>query len=139
VRFVQRDAYAANAEPPRLDAGLAALWLSHVDRARMTEFLDAFHSYLLPGALVLMFDERDTPVRPVSACRIDEAGNRYEMRRLANGERFEIVKNFFDEVELRRLLAPYAHDVTYEAMEAFWVVTYRTSPGSIRRSSGREG
>jgi SAM-dependent methyltransferase len=74
VRLVRRDAYAPSAEPPRCDAGLAALWLPHVDRARMTEFLDVFHSYLLPGSPVLMFDEGDTSVRPVPASRVDQAG-----------------------------------------------------------------
>ena len=49
-RLVRRDAYAPCADAPAFDAGFAGLWLSHVDRARMTEFLDAFHSYLLPGA-----------------------------------------------------------------------------------------
>jgi SAM-dependent methyltransferase len=136
VRLLRRDAYAPSVEPPRSDAGLAALWLSHVDRARMTEFLDAFHSYLLPGSPVLMFDERDTSVRPVPASRLDEAGNRYEMRRLADGERFEIIKNFFEESEMRRLLAPHGHDVKYEALEAFWVVTYTTPAASVRQSGG---
>ena len=136
VRLVRRDAYAPSAEPPLCDAGLAALWLSHVDRARMTEFLDAFHSYLLPGSPVLMFDERDTPVRPVLASRADGAGNRYEMRRLADGERFEIIKNFFDEGEMRGLLARYGRSVKFEALEAFWVVTYTTSGASVRQSGG---
>jgi len=136
VQLICRDAYAPSAEPPRCDAGLAALWLSHVDRARMTEFLDAFHSYLLPGSPVLMFDERETPMRPVSASRVDAAGNRYEMRRLANGERFEIIKNFFDEGEMRALLARYGRNVKFEALDAFWVVTYTTSGRSVRQSSG---
>ena len=136
VWLVRRDAYAPSAQPPGCDAGLAALWLSHVDRARMTEFLDAFHSYLLPGSSVLMFDERETPVRPVPASRVDEAGNRYEMRRLSNGERFEIIKNFFEEGELRDLLARYGRSVKFEALEAFWVVTYTTSGASVRQSSG---
>ena len=124
VRLVRRDAYGPSTAPPAFDAGLAALWLSHVDRARMTEFLDAFHSYLLPGAPVLMFDERDAPARTAPTSRLDAAGNRYEPRRLASGERFEIVKNLFDEDELTALVAPYAGDVRVEMLGAFWVVTY---------------
>jgi hypothetical protein len=54
------------------------------------------------------------------------------MRRLADGERFEIIKNFFEESEMRRLLSPYGRDVKYEMLEAFWVVTYTTSAGSVR-------
>jgi len=36
--------------------------------------------------------------------RLDAAGNRYEMRRLASGERFEIVKNFYERVRCDRLV-----------------------------------
>jgi demethylmenaquinone methyltransferase/2-methoxy-6-polyprenyl-1,4-benzoquinol methylase len=127
VRLVRRDAYAPSAGAPAFDAGFAGLWLSHVDRARMTEFLDAFHSHLLPGAPVLIFDEREAPARTVPTSRTDAAGNRYEPRRLATGDRFEIVKNFFGADELRGLLAPYGRDVVFEVLEAFWVVSYTTS------------
>jgi demethylmenaquinone methyltransferase/2-methoxy-6-polyprenyl-1,4-benzoquinol methylase len=87
VTFERRDAYApapvAREAAPRFDAGLAGLWLSHVDLARMDEFLRAFHSHLAPGAAVLMFDERATEERPnPPASRTDAEGNRYEMRRL---------------------------------------------------------
>jgi len=139
VRLVRRDAYAPSAGAPAFDAGFAGLWLSHVDRARMTEFLDAFHSYLLPGAPVLMFDERDAPVRTVPTSRTDAAGNRYEPRRLASGDRFEIVKNFFDADEMRGLLAPYGRDVVYEALDAFWVVSYAASRRGVRQSGDTEG
>jgi hypothetical protein len=139
VRLVRRDAYARCADAPAFDAGFAGLWLSHVDRARMTEFLDAFHSYLLPGAPVVMFDEPDAPVRTVPTSRTDTAGNRYEPRRLASGDRFEIVKNFFDGDELRRLLAPYTRDLVYEALEAFWAVSYTASGRGVRQSGDTEG
>jgi demethylmenaquinone methyltransferase/2-methoxy-6-polyprenyl-1,4-benzoquinol methylase len=85
VTFERRDAYVPHAPEaaPRFDAGLAGLWLSHVDLGRMDEFLRAFHSHLAPGAAVLMLDERATEERPnPPASRTDAAGNRYDMRRL---------------------------------------------------------
>ena len=139
-----------SAAPPRrlrterggaaFDAGLAALWLSHVDRARMAGFLEAFHSHLVPGARVFMFDERDAPERPLPASRLDAANNRYEMRRLASGERFEIVKNFYDESQLRRLVGPYADDVEVQTLTCFWTLAYATrGPRRQRPSKSRYG
>ncbi len=127
VTFAAVDAYSPAAEPHRLDAGLAALWLSHVDRARMDRFLAAFHSHLRPGARVLMFDERDTEERRVPTSRRDETGNRYEPRKLASGERFEIIKNFFDGEELRMLLGLRAVDLSYRELRCFWVLEYRVA------------
>jgi demethylmenaquinone methyltransferase/2-methoxy-6-polyprenyl-1,4-benzoquinol methylase len=125
VTFEARDAYAPAAGPARHDAGLAALWLSHVDLARLETFVRAFHGRLEPGAVVLMFDERASEERRTPASRTDGAGNRYEMRRLAGGERFEVVKNLFDQADLARLLAPHATDLVYRELRSFWLLEYR--------------
>ena len=126
VTFERRDAYAPAAGPARHDAGLAALWLSHVDLARMDAFVRAFHGRLEPGAPVFMFDERAGAERRATLSRVDDAGNRYEMRRLAGGEqRFEIVKNLLDCDELTRRLGPHATDLVHRELRCFWVLEYR--------------
>jgi demethylmenaquinone methyltransferase/2-methoxy-6-polyprenyl-1,4-benzoquinol methylase len=130
VELRHADAYAPPAVPETFDAGLAALWLSHVDRSRMAEFLAAFHARLEPGAAVLMFDERDHPTRTARPGHIDAAGNRYEWRRLENGETYEIIKNLFDARELVNLLAPYARAVEVEDLGRFWAATYHTRGGT---------
>jgi SAM-dependent methyltransferase len=126
VTFTRRDAYAAAGGPPAFDAGFAGLWLSHVDVARMDDFLRAFHSHLTRDSPVLMFDERDVPERRSPTTRRDAAGNRYEPRKLDGGERYEIVKNFYDPARLTEILAPHASAVTCEELERFWLLTYRT-------------
>ena len=65
------------------------------------------------------------PERKPTASRTDAAGNRYEMRRLENGDRYEIVKNLLDEPQLARLIAPYGEGLAYREMRAFWVLEYR--------------
>jgi SAM-dependent methyltransferase len=127
VEVRQGDAYAAPAGPQTFDAGLAALWLSHVDASRMREFLGAFHTRLEPGAAVLMFDELDDATRSVGASRTDAAGNRYERRRLQSGEQFEIIKNLFEREQLVALLAPHATGLVYQDLGSFWAVTYRVA------------
>ena len=123
VTLARHDAYVPGIGG--FDAGLAALWLSHVDLARMDDFLAAFHSRLERGAVVFMFDERDTPDRPAAASRVDDAGNRYERRRLAAGGEFEIVKNFFDGDGLARRLAAHGRAFAFEELERFWMLAYR--------------
>jgi len=128
VTFQTADAYSSSREPPRFDAGLAALWLSHVDVARLDEFVAAFHSYLRPGAPVVMFDERATEERRVRvpSSRMDEVGNRYEKRTLLSGDAFEIIKNFFGPGRRRDLFHGYALDFTYRELRFFWALEYRT-------------
>ena len=127
VDLAHADAYAPPADYETFDAGLAALWLSHVATARMEEFLHAFHARLEPGGVVVMFDERNDPARSARTTRTDGTGDRYERRRLKSGEEFEIIKNFFDRERLAALLASYAADLVFEDFGRFWAVTYRRS------------
>ncbi len=127
VTFERRDAYAPSADARRWDAGLAAGWLSHVDLARMAEFVEGFHSHLAPGAVVMMFDERDHPQRPPRQTRMDAAGNRYEARTLDNGERYEIVKNFIDAPRLRAALGGRARRLAYDELRGFWAATWEVT------------
>jgi demethylmenaquinone methyltransferase/2-methoxy-6-polyprenyl-1,4-benzoquinol methylase len=124
VTFERRDAYAPSPAGRGFDAGVAGFWVSHVDRARMAAFLDAFHSHLEPGALVLAFDETDHPRRRHPASRTDAAGNRYEARGLDGGARFEIVKNLLDEEALRAALGARAHGLAYAERAGLWTATW---------------
>ncbi|HEY7040775.1 MAG TPA: class I SAM-dependent methyltransferase [Methylomirabilota bacterium] len=126
VSFERRDAYLPATGPACFDGGLAALWLSHVDLARLDGFVRAFHSHLEPGAVVFMFDERVTGERDqrTPASRTDAAGNRYEMRRLESGAQFEIVKNAFDRASLERAIGPSATGLVYRELRYFWTLDY---------------
>jgi demethylmenaquinone methyltransferase/2-methoxy-6-polyprenyl-1,4-benzoquinol methylase len=128
VTFAVRDAYTPAGGAARWDAGFAGLWLSHVDATRMGQFVEAFHSHLSCGAPVMAFDERDDPTRSARVVRVDAAsGNRYEGRRLDNGERYEIVKNFIDEPYLRAALGTCARNLAYDDLGRFWVATWETT------------
>jgi demethylmenaquinone methyltransferase/2-methoxy-6-polyprenyl-1,4-benzoquinol methylase len=124
VSFVQADVYAALPLAGRSDAGFAGLWLSHVDVTRMRDFLDAFHSALSPGSCVMLFDERETESRVGATARVDAAGNRYEKRRLADGSRFEILKNWYDAAALQKLFSDRGHGFWCRELEQFWVCGY---------------
>ena len=125
VTFRCLDAYTPPDTRETFDAGLAGFWFSHVDRGRMQDFLTAFHTALQSGSPVLMFDERFNPKRRLPTSRTDNAGNRYEMRKLSTGARFEIIKNFYTESQFRELFADYGQDVSYEELDNFWVLSYR--------------
>jgi hypothetical protein len=46
------------------------------------------------------------------------------MRRLASGERFEIVKNAFDRPRLDRLIGPHAMGLAYQELRCLWTLQY---------------
>ncbi len=126
VTFVQADLYRPLPLAPRFDAAFAGLWLSHVDMTRMGGFLDAFHAPLAPGARVMLFDERQTDTRAAATARTDLSGNRYEKRKLTNGSRFEILKNWYDAGTLRELFRERGEGWWYRELDRFWLCGYTT-------------
>lgn len=58
VRLLAGDAYSLPVPSATFDAGFAGFWWSHIPRSRTTEFLRGFHAALVPGAKVVLLDNR---------------------------------------------------------------------------------
>ena len=124
VTFARANAYSFNNTTiVKFNGGLVGFWLSHVDKKRMAEFLTGFHSWLSTGAIVIMFDDIQTLDRQ-TASRIDQFGNRFEIRTLPNGERFEIIENFFTRDGLINLVQLFGTNLQYSEMGDKWIIRY---------------
>jgi demethylmenaquinone methyltransferase/2-methoxy-6-polyprenyl-1,4-benzoquinol methylase len=101
---------------------LAVFWWSHVPRQRIGEFLASLHARLEPGARVVLMDNLYVDGSSTAISEIDGQGNTYQLRRLADGSRVRVLKNFPSEDELRsQLPAP----LSYEALQYYWLAEYR--------------
>lgn len=125
VRFELADAYALDPQLGRFDAGLAVFWWSHVPRQRVAEFLDSFHRCLSSGARVLLMDNVYAEDSSTPVSEVDSQGNTYQMRRLADGSRLRVLKNFPSEDELRERLGPYSAAFSFQALRYYWLAEYR--------------
>jgi demethylmenaquinone methyltransferase/2-methoxy-6-polyprenyl-1,4-benzoquinol methylase len=95
-----RDAWA---EPDRpVDGLFMGFWLSHVPRARLAEFLDLAHRWLVPGGRLAFIDSLPDPAS--SAADHPEPVDDRSLRRLADGREFTIVKVFYTADELTAAL-----------------------------------
>ncbi|PZS03458.1 MAG: class I SAM-dependent methyltransferase [Candidatus Chloroheliales bacterium] len=128
VEFRLADAYALHEVAGDFDAGLAMFWVSHVPKARLGEFLDGFHRRLGSGAVVFMADEVDVPGAGVVEGKPGTADT-FQARELNDGSRYEIIKNFYDERQLRQLLADRATDLKIGTLNHLWWVSYTVRLG----------
>jgi SAM-dependent methyltransferase len=128
VELLARDGYDLHDLPADFDAGLAMFWLSHVPRARLRAFLDGFHARLGAGAVVYLADNVYVPGLGGELLPADAAGDTYKLRRLSDGGRHRVLKNYFSSEELRSLLAPGTSDLVVRSGKHFWSATYRTGP-----------
>ena len=128
VIFQQSDAYQPAVTPDHeqpFSAGFHGFWWSHVRRENLHAFIEAFHARLETGAVVVMMDNKyvDGSSTPVS--REDENGNTFQMRSLDNGTKYEVLKNFQDETELREALGDRVEEIEYMSLEYYWFLKYK--------------
>ncbi|HVC60894.1 MAG TPA: class I SAM-dependent methyltransferase [Acetobacteraceae bacterium] len=138
VTLLRADAWNLPLLPERFDLGMAHLWWSHLRKRDRAAFLARFATHLEPGATLLMIDE--TLVANVGApiSRRDADGDTWQRRWLANGERFEIVKNYPDAAELAQSVGEACEDVRVLELKHFWALSAKFLPHPLPRSA-REG
>ena len=124
VDLVLGDAYAMPASGPCHEGAFAGFWISHVPRSRMRAFLDGLHSRLLPGAKVVLLDNRLVAGSSTPIADSDAAGNTYQLRTLADGSTHRVLKNFPSEAEMRSCLEGQAGDVRWHAWPHYWALEY---------------
>jgi SAM-dependent methyltransferase len=125
VRFEQGDAYHLPAWPERFSACYAGFWWSHVPLERLDAFLAGLHERLAPGARVAFMDNLYVEGSSTPLARQDAAGNTYQARRLADGSRHEVLKNFPAPGELEARLGRAGTEVKVTRYEYYWLATYR--------------
>ncbi len=128
VTLLRADAWDLPALPGSYDLGMAHLWWSHLRKQEQAGFLARFASHLEPGATLLMIDE--TLVANVGApiLRSDPAGDTWQRRWLASGERFEIVKNYPDRAELEHSVGEACDEIDILQLRYFWALRARFLP-----------
>jgi ubiquinone/menaquinone biosynthesis C-methylase UbiE len=124
VRFEIADALALGEELGRFDAALAIFWWSHIPLARIADFLSSLHRRLEPGARVVLMDNLYVDGSSTPIAERDAEGNTYQRRHLADGSENRVLKNFPSEGDLRASLGPHARELSYKALEYYWLVEY---------------
>jgi ubiquinone/menaquinone biosynthesis C-methylase UbiE len=122
VRFERADAYALPAWPQKFSACYAGFWWSHIPLSRIDGFLAGVHARLQPGARVVFMDNRYVEGSSTPISRTDAEGNTYQSRKLSDGTKHEVLKNFPSQTELRARLG---RELQLTEYEYYWVASYR--------------
>jgi demethylmenaquinone methyltransferase/2-methoxy-6-polyprenyl-1,4-benzoquinol methylase len=123
VTFAQADAFALPDYGRSFVVGMAHFWWSHISVADQRRFLEHFAAKLQPAAKMLMIDNTFVAGSMTGVSRTDELGNTYQMRRLQNGDEYEVLKNFPTDEELRRTLGNICRSVEVMRLQYYWAVS----------------
>jgi demethylmenaquinone methyltransferase/2-methoxy-6-polyprenyl-1,4-benzoquinol methylase len=128
VDFRQGDAYDLPTWPEQFSACFAGFWWSHVSLEKIDAFLTGLHTRLVPGARVAFLDNLYVEGSSSPLARRDAAGNTYQERRLADGSRHEVLKNFPADRELEARLGRAGSEVRVTRYQYYWLASYRIMP-----------
>jgi ubiquinone/menaquinone biosynthesis C-methylase UbiE len=126
VAFAREDAYDLSFKDNTFSGGLANLWISHITKDNLKQFLKGFHRVLQKGTVVFFADNIYAPGVGGKLITKPDDENTYKIRSLSDGSLNEVLKNYFTEKELRKLFNQYAKKNSLNVFygKCFWYVTY---------------
>jgi demethylmenaquinone methyltransferase/2-methoxy-6-polyprenyl-1,4-benzoquinol methylase len=127
VTTMVTDAYVLENITQNFGGAFAGLWLSHVPRQRLGEFIQGLHRHLKPGAAVVYIDNSAAQCQRLPITDRDEFGNTYQQRVLDSGISYRVLKNFPTCQELLELVNGLAGDTHYFKLDNFWLFHYKLS------------
>lgn len=124
VQFIEGDAYSLPDTGVRYAGAFAGFWMSHVPRRRVGEFLGGLHARLAPGAKVVFLDNRFVPGSSTPLSGQDDEGNTYQARRLEDGSRFRVLKNFPTRSEVESWPGDAGTQIRCHEWQHYWALEY---------------
>ncbi len=125
VSFFRGDAITCEGAPSGCDAAFAGFWWSHVKKSDLGRFVQNLAAHVQSGATVLILDNSFAAGSSTPISRRDAEGNTYQLRTLANGEQFEVLKNFPSAEELAEAVRPVAAEARLEQLTYYWLLVFR--------------
>jgi demethylmenaquinone methyltransferase/2-methoxy-6-polyprenyl-1,4-benzoquinol methylase len=124
AHFFKADAVTLEGAPAGCDAAFAGFWWSHVKRSAIARFVENLAEKLEPGAVVGILDNTHVHGSSTPISRTDAEGNTYQVRRLASGEPFEVLKNYPTAGELAEAVRPVAREAHLETLTYYWLLAF---------------
>ena len=78
-----------------------------------------------PDGLLVLVDNSQVDTEKTVIARTDQEGNTYQIHTLPNGDRYEILKNYYTNSTLRKRLGPLLKDMRVHHSEHYWMLTAR--------------
>ncbi len=128
VTYVQADLFSWMPERT-YDAVLFGFWISHVPLERLDDFLRSVAAMLRPGGKVFFADGRRTAAGSFAHSQPPVQDSQLTIRTLNDGRTFEIVKNYYDPIDLASRCTQAGFDITIQETATYFLYGYGTRTG----------
>ena len=120
VTFVLADAFNLRFIKGKFDGIIFNFWISHIPRNRMEVFISEVHSLLKPGGIVYCADNNNLPEYGGELTTIAGEEDGYKKRVLTDGSEHLIVKNYYNEDQLKVVFKDYYKEYKFHSGKFFW-------------------
>ncbi len=124
VKFINDDALSLSKIINTFDSAFCGFWLSHVHKKNIESFITKLHSKLSPDSVVVMVDNNYVEGSSFQVSKRDEEGNTYQRRKLEDSSKYEILKNFYPEDDLKKIFTSYARNFEIINFKYYWLIKY---------------
>jgi len=90
----------------------------------LAQFVATLATRLEPGSVVAILDNSWAHGSSTPISRKDAEGNTYQVRTLANGDAFEVLKNYPTTEELADAVRGVAREAHLEALQYYWLLVF---------------
>jgi len=122
VTYIQADVFDWETSEP-VDMVFFSFWLSHVPPEKLDAFLQKVSKMMKPNAHFFMLDSRRVHESTAVNHHIPDEGTTLE-RKLNDGQKFEIVKVFYERDQLKSALASANIQATVEMTDTFFIYAH---------------
>ncbi len=119
------DAFALPDDLGEFTAVFIGFWWSHIKREDQETFLAQLKARVGKDILLVLLDDAFVDGSSETVARTDLQGNTYQIRQAADGERFELTKNYPSDSALRKKLASAVREIKIVRLEYYWLLTCR--------------
>lgn len=123
VQFAGVDFFNYTA-PAKYESLFGGFIISHILLQQADHFISTINSFVQPGGTVVLMDNNYVGGSSLPVDETDEFGNTYQIRRLDDGSRHKVLKNFTGEIFLRDKLAGKANNIRFHNQNYYWMVEY---------------
>lgn len=124
VQLAQIDAFELDLAND-YSACFAGFFWAHVKREQQTDLLARIRQIVGKDGLLVLIDDNYLEEDTAPVARTDAEGNTYQIETLADGERYEYVKNFPTDSALRKKFAGVAKDIRILRLQHTWLLSCR--------------
>ena len=128
ISLICTDAYSLESLKKQFDVIIAIDWFSHIPKSQIGSFLQMLNTIVKPNSSVIFCGMLENQYFKDENHIIDRDNNRVSSRKLPDGARYDVIKNFFSENELLEIFSKFGSDLLYTEFDSLnrWLIEYKT-------------